>query len=67
MSFFDFDVVSFAYDLCILSLAIFFAGHAMIYLARFFIESIVPGYDPTGYKKRMNDYILDKMAEERKQ
>tara|TARA_B100000035_G_scaffold142072_1_gene120884 strand:+ start:343 stop:546 length:204 start_codon:yes stop_codon:yes gene_type:complete len=67
MSLFDFDVASFAYDLFILTLAFYFAGLATIYLARFFVESIIPGYDPTGYKKRMNDYLLNKMTEERKE
>jgi len=67
MNFFDFDVFTFVYDLCLLSFAVWVAGTAILATVRYFIETIVPGYDPTGYKKRMNDYILNKMIEEGKQ
>ena len=61
---FDFDVFSFAYDLCLLSFAVWAAGTAILWTVRYFIETIVPGYDPTGYKKRMNDYVMNKIEED---
>lgn len=66
MSLFDFDVFAFVYDLCLLAFAVWAAGTAILATVRYFIETIVPGYDPTGYKKRMNDY-LEKMIQERKE
>ena len=60
----EFDVFSFAYDLCLLSFAVWAAGTAILWTVRYFIETIVPGYDPTGYKKQMNDYVMNKMLEE---
>lgn len=67
MSFLDFDVFAFVYDLCLLSFAVWAAGTAILATVRYFIETIVPGYDPTGYKKRMNDYLEEKMIQERRQ
>ena len=63
-NFLEFDVFSFAYDLCLLSFAVWAASTAILWTVRYFIETIVPGYDPTGYKKRMNDYVMNKMLEE---
>ena len=67
MSFLDLDVFAFVLDLCLLSFAVWAAGTAILSTVRYFIETIVPGYDPTGYKKRMNDYLEEKMIQERRQ
>jgi hypothetical protein len=67
MSLFDFDVLAFVYDLCLLAFAVWAAGTAILATVRYFIETIVPGYDPTGYKQEMRDYLQQKMIQERKE
>lgn len=64
---FDFDVVAFAYDLCVLTFAVWAAGTALLWTLRYFIETVVPEYDPTGKKKRWNEFIANQMHEEKKQ
>ena len=67
MSLFDFDVFAFVYDLCLLTFAFCAVTMAILWTVRYFIETIVPGYDPTGYKQEMRDYLQQKMIQERKQ
>ncbi len=67
MSLFDFDVFAFVYDLCLLAFAVCAVSTAILWTFRYFIETIVPGYDPTGYKQEMRDYLQQKMIQERKQ